>query len=323
MGLGSLNPGCRQECGCKGCFGGIQIVGNCEIRWTTSGDPFAVELLRDGLLVSKAESGSIYSPDSGTYVLRLRCAEADGWTVIDTVVYVAPANGCFSCCDAIGDAPIGGDTTTVELDITGEPWATWFNGSFVLDKLTTGCAGASNLYNVCGYKLHRCSGNALLAGIFWPYGLVGNNCAVNVANRCKKNLANPLYSRGFFAGTVSQNVSQGLRIYEVWYWPRSITIDVAFGTFPVGFNSPRKQSAYVYMTAECYFVRIDQLFNSLGQVCNDFSIPSLSVTGNELPCGNATASQVSYGPSGSPMQFPGITNIPQIPVTLATLTIFP
>lgn len=321
MGLGSLNPGCRQECGCEGCFGGIQIVGNCEIRWTTSGDPFAVEVLRDGLLISKAESGSIYSPDGGTYVLRIKCAESDSWEVVGTVVYVAPINGCFSCCDAIGDAPIGGDTTTVELDIAGEPWATWFGGSYVLDKLATPCAGASGLFNVCGYKLHRCAGNALAAGIFWPYGLVGSP-ASNFANRCRKNLSSPLFSRGFFAGTVTQNVTQGLRVYEVWYWPRSITIDVIFGTSS-SFGSPKKMFANATVTAECHFVRIDQLFNSLGQVCSDFSGASLTISDNSLPCGNSTASTVAYGQSGSPLQFPGITNIPQIPVTLAALTIYP
>jgi len=322
MGLGRLNPGCKDECGCQGCFGSITQQGNCQINWTTSGDPFAVELRLGVDVVSNAESGSLYSPDSGTYTLWIKCGASDDWVLADSFAFTLPASGCFSCCDGLGDAPIGGDTTTVELDIAGEPWATWFAGSYVLDKLATPCAGASNLYNVCGYKLHRCVGSALIAGISYPYGLVGSPSS-NVANRCRKNLASPLFSLGFYAGTITQNVSQGTRVYEVWYWPRSITIDVAFGTFPVGFNSPRKQSAYVYMTAECYFVRIDQLFNSLGQVCNDFSGSSLSVTGNELPCGNATASQVSYGPSGSPMRFPGIANIPQIPVTLATLTIFP
>lgn len=322
MGLGRLNPGCRQECGCEGCFGGIEIVGNCEIRWTTSGDPFAVELLRDGDLISNAESGSIYSPDSGTYTLRIRCAESDGFVTADIKAYTAPANGCFSCCDAIGDAPIGGDTTTVELDITGEPWATWFGGSYVLDKLATSCAGASGLYNVCGYKLHRCAGNSLIAGIDWPYGLVGSP-ASNFVNRCRKNLSSPLFSRGFFAGTVSQNVSQGLRVYEVWYWPRSITIDILFGTgLPGSFVPPKKISANATMRAECHFVRIDQLFNSLGQVCSDLSGASLTVAQDGLPCGNATASQSVYGASGSPMQYPGITGIPQIPAT-ASLTIYP
>ena len=323
MGLGRLNPGCKDECGCQGCFGSITQQGNCQINWTTSGDPFAVELRLGVDVVSNAESGSLYSPDSGTYTLWIKCGANDDWVLADTRAFSLPITGCFSCCDGLGDAPIGGDTTTVELDIAGEPWASWFAGSYVLDKLATPCAGASNLYNVCGYKLHRCAGNALIAGINWPYGLVGNNCAVNVANRCQKNLANPLFSRGFFAGTVSQNVSQGLRIYEVWYWPRSITIDVTFSANSFGFGSSRKQSAYVYMTAECYFVRIDQLFNNLGQVCNDFVVPSLSITGTEMPCGNSTASTVSYSPSGSPLNYPGLTNIPQIPVTLASLTIFP
>lgn len=318
MGLGRLNPGCRQECGCEGCFGSITQIGNCEIRWTTSGNPFAVEVLLDGALVSNAESGSIYSPDSGTYTLRIRCAEEDGFVTADQLVYSAPPNGCFSCCDAIGDAPIGGDTTTVELDIAGEPWATWFGGSYVLDKLTLGCAGSQ--YNVCGYKLYRCAGSALVAGISWPFGLVGTNYVFSNSStnfRCQKNLSHPLYSQGFFAGTVSQSTSQGLRLYEAWYWPRSITIDVAFE------SSTKKQSANASMVAECYFVRIDQLFNNLGQACGDFTGAGLAVSGSQLFCGNSTASQVGYTPSTSPLQFPGLTNIPQIPVTLAALTIYP
>ncbi len=322
MGLGRLNPGCKDECGCQGCFGSITQQGNCQINWTTSGDPFAVELRLGVDVVSNAESGSLYSPDSGTYTLWIKCGANDDWTLADTRAFSLPVNGCFSCCDGIGDAPIGGDTTTVQLDIAGEPWASWFAGSYVLDKLTTPCAGASNppLYNVCGYKLHTCAGNALIAGINWPYGLVGSPSS-NFVNRCRKNLSSPLFSQGFFAGTTTHNVSQGLRVYEIWYWPRSITIDVLFGTSSSGF--PRRISALARMTAECWFVRIDQLFNSLGQVCSDFSGSVLTVGGDSLPCGNATASQGVYSPAGSPLSFPNTPNIPQIPVTLSALTIYP
>lgn len=321
MGLGRLNPGCRQECGCEGCFGSLTIVGNCEIRWTTSGDPFAVELLRDGVLVSNAESGSIYSPDSGTYSLRIRCAEADGWTVIDTVVYVAPVNGCPTCCESIGRAPIFGSTVAVDLFMGPSPWSTWFNGSYILNKRLTCPGGPSE--NICAYDLLECTGGVISTPTYqWPVGQPGNYVS-NVNFKCTKLTGANLYANGYYAGQTSIAIPGGTRVFEVWYLPRKLDISVVFGS--TGGSQPKKQTVNALATINVYLVVVDQI-NTSGTInCYAETITTASV-GAEITCGSSSVSSpVIFTPPASiatPYAIPS-SSIPSVPVSSMILSVVP
>jgi len=306
MGLGRLNPGCRQECGCEGCFGSIQIVGNCEIRWTTSGDPFAVELLRDGVLVSTAESGSIYSPESGVYTLRIRCAESDGWTVIDTVTFVAQPNNCFSCCQTAGQINNPFDTAVAQVSFAGPIWSA-FNGGYVLQKVTP-CFP----FSVCTYSTIRCSGPAIGQ---WPLGEPGNFVRINPTTfHCEKLPGANLYTNGTFVASfsVSYAFPIGTVTYEVWALPREIGCGVYHGD-PIyrdggnAFTSGLKQNMTLYAEVAIYEVQVsgrtaqsDRCYNHNNS--SNFN-KSWTATANNpnLPCGNSTLS----APGNSFIQFGG------------------
>lgn len=293
MGLGRLNPGCRQECGCEGCFGNLLQYGNCEIRWTTSGDPFAVELLRDGVLVSNAESGSIYSPDSGTYSLRIRCAEADGWTVLHTLVYVAPANGCFSCCQTAGQINNPFDTAMADVSFGGSVWGA-FNGGYLLQK-STPCSP----FQVCSYGSGRCDGSDPYS---WPLGQPGNFVRRNpTTGHCEKIPGANLYTRGFYVGTFTENYAFpfGPVVFEVWCLPRTIGVGVYHGD-PIyrdgtgGFTSGFKQYMYISAEVAVYEVAISgrapiRCWN-VNNGSNTDKIWAASAFNYNLPCGNSTLS---------------------------------
>lgn len=316
MGLGRLNPGCRQECGCEGCFGSISIIGNCEIRWTTSGNPFAVELLRDGVLVSNAESGSIYSPESGTYTLRIRCAESDGWTVLQSIVYVAPPRGCRSCCESSGSMTMPSDTHVAEVSVGGYPWSA-FSGSYVIGKLIP-CAPIGQ--QVCNYSSFRCIPG--VSGVYFnPYTFPAAGTFVEIGpdGRCRKVPGAYLYSGGFLGGGYSVIDNRGqVRNYEAWYLPASLEISVLHGD-PVyggggGFLPYNKQTMGVSLTMAVYEV----VTGVLGGFCSSNRTLIASAGGN-TPCGTATVTKANG------YTFQGAFGMPYTPIepSSISLTVYP
>lgn len=223
MGLGRLNPGCRQECGCGGCFGSIQLVGNCEVRWTTSGDPYQVEVLRDGVLVSVAKSGSLYSPISGLYTLRIRCTESSDFVLADSVSVSSNTSSCFSCCQNMGQIPNFNHTIQAEIEFGGQVWEA-FNGIYTLRK-----PGACASTIVCTYSTLGYCGNPTVGS--YPLGPPGDYSQHNpVTNVCSKRDGANLFTSGTLVGTHSETIAfWGTAVYEAWMFPSQVFCDVYFG----------------------------------------------------------------------------------------------
>lgn len=275
MGLGRLNPGCRQECGCEGCFGILEQLGPCKIKWAVSGDPFYVELLLDGNLVSNAETGELHAPQSGTYTLKVRCAESDGLSTIETLIYLFPPTGCSSCCQAVGAPNIFLDTVTVDVSMSGLPWS-WFNGSYVLSKSTN--------QGLCRYQ----------ADVSQPRGAPGiwGGSDPNPPSRCRKFPGANLYLNGYYAGLWTQATPHGQLVYEVWYLPWSLTAVVVLGDPGYSQEVPILTTSFQRLDVSAVMlvalVAVDQITSPpASRSCTLFSFCGARIRKDVL-CGNAT-----------------------------------
>jgi hypothetical protein len=324
MGLGKLNPGCKDECGCQGCFGSITQQGNCQINWTTSGDPFAVELRLGVDVVSNAESGSLYSPDSGTYTLWIKCGASDDWTLADTRAFSLPVGGCPSCCQTAGQMNNPFDTAIADVSFSGSLWSA-FNGGYVLQK-TTPCFP----FSVCTYSTIRCTGPQIGQ---WPLGQPGNFVRINPTTfHCEKIPGANLYTNGTYVATFNVNYAFpiGLVTYEVWALPREVGCGVYHGdpTYKDGgnaFTSGQKQNMTLYAEVAIYEVQVsgrtaqsDRCYNH-----NHGSNPNKSWTATafnySLSCGNSTLS----APGNAFIQFGGADpRYPAIRPTSMSMSLF-
>lgn len=324
MGLGRLNPGCRQECGCSGCFGVLELLGPCKIKWAVSGDPFYVELLLDGNLVSNAEAGELNAPESGTYTLKVQCAESDGLSVIDTLVYVAPASGCSSCCQSFGPAVLL-DTTIVEIEMGSPPWG-WFNGSYVLNKMYQPCGGepTRNCKHISSTCTNTGSGPLYIPNIVYPRGGPGiYGGEIGFPARCTKSRG-LLGQNGYYAGNWTQSTQWGQLVYEVWYLPASLTIEVRFGDpniTDIGGQQfdIKKQHVVARATMGLFLIAIDDITKPPASRSCQLTSGSIAEIDGVIACGNSTLIKSAANYTFTP---PGVFT-PVIQPTVFTATVFP
>ncbi len=286
MGLGRLNPGCKDECGCQGCFGSIRLIGSCEVRWTTSGDPFEVNVLLDGVLISVAKSGSLYSPASGVYQLFIRCSESDALELADSVTVSTNTSLCQSCCQNIGQIPNFLHTIQAEIEFAGQPW-TAFNGIYTLRK-----PGACANTLVCTYSTLGYCGNATV-GLF-PLGQPGSYSQHDpVTKVCSKIPGANLFTNGIRIGTYSQTIAVwGTAVYEAWQFPTQVFCNVYLGDWTYRDGQPifipgNRMFIELGASAPVYYVAISGRRPSSAD-CSFIDQRNASCYTYSAACGNAT-----------------------------------
>jgi hypothetical protein len=290
MGLGRLNPGCKNTCdGCPGCFGSIASTA-CHVEWSTSGNPVLVEIRRDSVLVSRSGSGFINKPATGTYELFVQCTEDDELSLIDSVIVVANPSNCEDCCRDLGLIPDPSSVVPASVTFTGHPVWQAFNGTYYLHKRECVLLG-----DPCHFEYHYCvnlGGNPLLTPkVSYPLGQPGSYETVNQqTGQCEQNLSANLFQSGYFAGqwTNSSNVT-----FDVWMLPFTLSPFLQIGITPPNFPMRMLLTASVIY----YYIRTSQLF---GDTCGsssqaDVSLNDYLVSGNGsnlMPCGSSSISGV-------------------------------
>lgn len=297
MGLGRLNPGCRQDCGCGGCFGSIQLIGNCEVRWTTIGDPAEVEVLRDGVLISTATSGSIYSPPSGLYTLRIKCTSSGEFVLADSLTVAVNTSTCVSCCQTMGQIPNFNHTIQANIEFGGQPWDA-FNGIYTLRRFGS-CASTI----VCTYSTLGYCGNTSV-GIY-PLGPPGNYSQHDPATKvCSKIPGANLFTNGVLIGTYTQTIAVwGTAVYEAWQFPTQVICNVYFGDWTYRDGMPifvpgNRMFIELSATAPVYYVAISGRRNFPGE-CSFTDQRYAACYTFGAPCGNATLASPPEPPTYS------------------------
>ena len=139
MPLGMLGS-CTDRCGpCEGCFGGLSQDG-CKLRWATSGNPYAVEIRLNSVVLSTQTSGFLVNPASGVYELWVKCNSGDDWQLLDSESWVKrAANVCRPCCLESGAYSAPGSAIYVNINCGSHPFWSLYNGTIQLTNQSCAC----------------------------------------------------------------------------------------------------------------------------------------------------------------------------------------
>lgn len=220
MPLGLLGS-CTDRCGpCEGCFGGLSQDG-CKLRWATSGDPYAVEVRLNAVVQSTQASGFLVNPASGVYELWVKCKSGDDWELLDSESWTKKSNTvCRPCCIEAGVYQSGfGGSIYCSVNLGGDPFWSLYNGTYQLTNFLSGQTCACHFRG--GYQLTFPGlADPVNSG---PGSVNGGTCGTPV-----------LPSLYWFAGQIAYGPCPGSpsdwrHIYDIYYIPNSIQVDVKFG----------------------------------------------------------------------------------------------
>lgn len=198
MGLGRLNPGCGNTCdGCPGCFGSID-GSICGLTWQTSGDVTETRLLRDSSVVSTDESGVIYRPEIGTYLLQVKCGVGSDWQTVDRLVITSLGSPCLGCCSGRAFRESANAIATLNTGSSHSLWSL-FDGDYVLTN--------DGSTNSCGRY------------VLFPFDPPSSPIMIQ-GTTCVK-AESTLFNQGFYLLTETSNSGA---VYEYWAWPDSVAI---------------------------------------------------------------------------------------------------
>lgn len=212
MPLGLLG-GCANRCGaCEGCFGSFSIQG-CKLAWSTSGDPYAVEIRSTTQTLSRQGSGFLSNPPSGVYELWIRCAASDDWALIDTINWTQISTTiCRQCC--IESGAYASPPRYVRITCAGSFWSR-FNGTY---QLTPTLNSVGNP-DPCSYT----------KTVTFPYS---NPSPVSAVGYC--NSTGGWVASGWRAGSLSWGPCPAsgyeIRVYDVYWIPTQIRINLVYAS---------------------------------------------------------------------------------------------